>query len=189
MKEIGDIPASFREEQRFGQRWLWVLLLGCALAGLFGAGMSVYGMIRQLVYGQPWGDRPMSDTGLAVVGSLVILCCLSASVGVPWLLYAVRLVVEVRDEGLCVRFRPFRGRTIAFDRIRHCEARTYRPILEYGGWGIRWGLRGKAYNVSGNRGVQLDIAGEGRLLIGSQRADELAHAIQAKMQRQPSRKG
>ncbi len=186
MNEITYVPASFREEQRFRQPWLWVLLFGCALAGLFGAGTFVYGMVKQLIYGQPWGDRPMSDTGLAVVGGVAILCSLLAAFGAPWLLYAVRLVAEVRDEGLYVRFFPFRGRTIAFDRIRHCEARTYRPILEYGGWGIRWGLRGKAYNVSGNRGVQLDISGEGRLLIGSQRADELARAIQAKM-RQPGR--
>jgi hypothetical protein len=181
MNEVTDVAPSFREEQRFRQPWLWVLLFGCALGGLFGAGTFIHGMIRQFIYGQPWGGRPMSDTGLAVVGAVAILCCLSAAVGAPWLLYAVRLVAEVRDDGLYVRFFPFRGRTIAFDRIRHCEARTYRPILEYGGWGIRWGLRGKAYNVSGNRGVQLDIAGEGRLLIGSQRADELARAIQARI--------
>ena len=58
------------------------------------------------------------------------------------------------------------------------EARTYRPILEYGGWGIRYTMgRGWAYNVSGNQGVQLELASGKRILIGSQRAEELARAI------------
>ena len=47
-----------------------------------------------------------------------------------------------------------------------------------GGWGFRWGSSGRAYNLRGNRGVQLTLADGGRLLLGSQRADELAAAIE-----------
>jgi TATA-box binding protein (TBP) (component of TFIID and TFIIIB) len=50
-------------------------------------------------------------------------------------------------------------------------------LLEYGGWGIKYGRKGKAYNVSGNRGVQLVFKDGKQLLIGSQRAEELAEAI------------
>jgi hypothetical protein len=59
------------------------------------------------------------------------------------------------------------------------EARTYRPILEYGGWGIRYSpfAKGWAYNVSGNQGVQLELASGKRILIGPQRAEELARAV------------
>ena len=57
-------------------------------------------------------------------------------------------------------------------------ARVYRPIREYGGWGIRYGKNGKAYNISGDRGVQLELQNSKPLLIGSQRADELAQTIQ-----------
>ena len=54
-----------------------------------------------------------------------------------------------------------------------------QPILEYGGWGIRYSPFGKgwAYNVRGNQGVQLELANGQRILVGSQRADELARAI------------
>jgi hypothetical protein len=48
-----------------------------------------------------------------------------------------------------------------------------------GGWGLRFGAKGKAYNVSGNRGVLLTFEGDKTLLIGSLRADELAQAIRA----------
>ena len=68
-------------------------------------------------------------------------------------------------------------RRFAFDDIASCEARTYRPLLEYGGWGIRWGPSGRAYNVKGNRGVQLVLSSGKRLLVGSQKAEELATAI------------
>ena len=52
-------------------------------------------------------------------------------------------------------------------------------FYDYGGWGIRRGRRGWAYNVSGNRGVLLQLENEKTLLIGSQRPDELAAAIEA----------
>jgi hypothetical protein len=61
--------------------------------------------------------------------------------------------------------------------VRDVAAVTCHPITEYGGWGIRWTLRGKAYNVSGRRGVRLDYENGKHLLIGSTRADELATAI------------
>jgi len=38
-------------------------------------------------------------------------------------------------------------------------------------------LKGKAYNVSGNRGVQLELLNGGRILIGSQKPEELVKAI------------
>jgi hypothetical protein len=61
-------------------------------------------------------------------------------------------------------------------------ARVYRPILEYGGWGIRCGFKGaRAYNVSGNKGVQLILQNGKRLLIGSQKPDELVEAINSMM--------
>ncbi len=37
--------------------------------------------------------------------------------------------------------------------------------------------RGKVYNISGNRGIQLDFIDGKRLSIGSQKPEELAKAI------------
>jgi hypothetical protein len=52
-----------------------------------------------------------------------------------------------------------------------------RPILDYGGWGVRFGTRGQALSVGGNRGVELALAGGERRMVGSRRADELERAI------------
>mgnify|MGYP001089165244 CR=1 FL=1 len=41
-----------------------------------------------------------------------------------------------------------------------------------------------AYNVSGDRGVQIELLNGKRLLIGSQQAEELLRAIQVKVGKQ-----
>jgi hypothetical protein len=180
-----DTNAIYREEQRFRQKWLWAILLATVLIEFGVAVLFAHGMVQQLVRGQPWGNAPMSDARLATFGSIMILQGVVVGVGLPWLFHAMKLITEVTPDGLCVHFFPFYRRRIPFERIRHCEARTYRPVAEYGGWGIRWGFKGTAYNVSGNRGVQLDLVGSRPLLIGSQRADDLARAIQAGIEQKP----
>jgi len=168
----GENDVIYREVQQFHQRWLWVLIIVGALVliGLFG-----YGMVQQLVFGEPWGDRPMSDTALAVTGTLLILL----EIGIVALFAAMKLITEVRSDGLYIRFVPFHlsFRRISLEDLAGVEARTYSPMREYGGWGIRFGRGGRAYNVSGNRGVRIDYATGRHILIGSQRADELAGAI------------
>ena len=90
-----------------------------------------------------------------------------------------RMTTEVKDDGIYVRWFPLTKRHhFRFEEIRSVRARTYRPIWEYGGWGIRYSIRnGKAYNVSGDRGVQLVFRNGKKLLLGSQRADSLEAAI------------
>jgi hypothetical protein len=95
-----------------------------------------------------------------------------------FLFYNLRLITEVREQGLYIRFYPLRSKIIPYSMITSCEARTYKPLSEYGGWGIKYGPAGWAYNISGDRGAQLLLADDKRILIGSQRAEELANAIQ-----------
>ena len=78
---------------------------------------------------------------------------------------------------LHVRFFPLLKRDIPLEEIARWQACTYHPVLEYGGWGIRFSWKGTAYNVSGNRGVRLELVNGKRLLIGSRRAGELESAI------------
>ena len=136
-------------------------------------GVFAYGLIQQLIFGQPWGDRPMSDTGLIIAGSATILF----SAGMLYLFASLQLITEVRPEGLCIRFYPLHSKTIPYHSITSCEARTYRPVLEYGGWGIKYGPSGWAYNIVGTQGVQLVLESGKRILVGSQRAEELERAI------------
>ena len=157
--------ALFREVQHFRQVWLWILLIGLSL-------VSFYGFIQQLILGEPFGSNPAPDAALVVIMIVVGL-------GFPAFFYVLNLTTEVRSDGLYVRFFPLHKsfRRIAFEGLRGYELRAYSPIREYGGWGIRFGSRGMAYNVAGDRGVQLEFLNGRRLLIGSQRPEELIEAL------------
>lgn len=90
-----------------------------------------------------------------------------------------RLETVVYSDALYVRFFPVHIRYRKFTKeqiVSHLDCR-YRPLRDFGGWGIRFGKNGKAYNIKGDRGVQLVFKDGGRLLIGSQRQGELALAI------------
>ena len=166
--------ALYHEEQCFRQPWLWVLLLVLATCV---AGIVVHGFYTQLYLNQPWGNRPMSDTALMISGSVSMVI----TFGLSLLFYRLKLITVVDNEGVHIRFFPLGVKHVRFEQIQSCTARTYRPIREYGGWGIRFGKKGMAYNVSGDRGVQLQLSHARPLLIGSQRADELASIINARL--------
>jgi len=155
-QEKGPSPI-YREVQQFRQVWIWVIVF--VLAGLVW-----YATVKQLLLHRPFGNRPMPDIPLVIF----------------WFIFGIGL--PALDDGIYIRFFPFHCtfRRIAFTEMKQCKVRTYRPIREYGGWGIRYGCKGKAYNVSGNRGVQIELLNGNRVLIGSQRAEELWRAIQAK---------
>ena len=89
------------------------------------------------------------------------------------------------------RVHPFHFsfRSFPFETIQSYEVITYNPIRDYGGWGIRYGLKGTAYNVKGNRGVLLEFA-EGskvkKLMIGSQVPERLFEAVRRAIKSQTS---
>jgi hypothetical protein len=113
---------------------------------------------------------------------LLVIFWFIFGIGLPALFFFCRLVTEVRDDGIYICFFPFHWtfRRIAFTEVKQYEVRTFHPIREYGGSGIRYGPKGKAYTVSGDRGVQIELLNGKRLLLGSQRAEELQRAIHAK---------
>jgi hypothetical protein len=98
--------------------------------------------------------------------------------GGPTLFCVMKLVTTLDSNHLSLRFSPLRHRKIPLNEIVRWEGPYYNPLLEYGGWGLRWRPgKGKAYNVSGRRGVQLHLAGGEELLVGSQRPEELSEAL------------
>jgi len=174
MYQKSDIKVVFHEVQKFRQRLLWILLLLINALALILFG---YGIFKQFVLGQAWGSRPLPDLALAIVGSFFILLLAV----ITYIFFTMKLVTEVRSDGLSVRFLPLTHQIIPYEHIKKCETRKYHPIREYGGWGIRYGRKGKAYTVSGNLGVQLELIQGKSLFIGSQRPEELAQAIQTNM--------
>jgi hypothetical protein len=170
---LGESKVIYREEQRFGLWLRWLVAASIALAVPF----SIFSLAKiPSEQGSP-GILPIIL--LAMAGIFV-------PIAVAVLFLLLKLETEVRSDGLYVRFFPFHVNFKSFtkDDLGEYYARKYRPLLEYGGWGIRWSLRkGRAYNVSGDKGVQLVFKSGKQLLIGSQRAEELEEAIRSIMER------
>ena len=157
----------YREEQKFALWLRWVVYLSMGLSVL----ISVFALQKDL-------------SGQSSLEAWEIILAVVVGIGLPIAVTALflllKLQTEVRSDGLYVRFFPFHIHFKRFgpEDLSEYYARQYKPIREYGGWGIKCSLRnGKAYNVSGNRGVQLVLSSGKKLLIGSQKADELAAAI------------
>jgi len=159
-------PILFREVQRFRDVW-WIMVLVFGLAAL-----QWWIFLGQIVGGVPVGSRPAPD-------GVVWLLLLLGGVGLPLFFLMLRLEVEVYPNAVAIRFVPLISRVIAQADIVAAEALTYRPLREFGGWGIR-GLGGRvAYNVRGNQAVEVTLVDGRRVVIGTQRAAELAGAIAA----------
>jgi hypothetical protein len=98
----------------------------------------------------------------------------------PFLFLSARLHTQVTRDGIRARFRPFhlRYRTWDFNDIHEIHPRRYAPIAEYGGWGIRWGPAGWAYNVSGDQGIQLVLHSGKRILLGTRQPHDFIAAVE-----------
>jgi hypothetical protein len=164
-REAGAAAEYFGEVQQFRQKWLWLVTVGTA-------GIAWYGFAAQMATGAPFGSNPAPT----VVAALIWLVF---GVGLPVFFRLLRLETTVGPDGVRFRFVPFHlaVRLMPPEAIASYEARTYRPLVEYGGWGIRSGRSGDAYNVSGDKGVQFVLAGGKRVLIGTQRPEEFVAAL------------
>ena len=143
----------FNETQRFTQWWLWLILLSVW-------GLMVYSFIMA---------PPQTDTAAFVSFGIGIL--------LPLLFWQMKLTTRVEAEGIYVRFSPFhfKEKFFEWESISACYVRTYSPLKEYGGWGIKYGFNGQGlvYNVIGNVGLQLNFKEGEPVLIGTQKGEEI----------------
>jgi hypothetical protein len=162
----------FEETQGFRQTWLIGLLVFLLAMCLVFVISSSY---VQLYQGKPFGNKPMGDTGLIILNIFLFV------VGflLPVLVLRLKLITRLERDALYLKFGILANKTYPLDDIVSCEAITYRPIIDFGGWGIRYSLALKqwAYNVSGNRGVRIEFSNGKKIVIGSQKPDEFANAL------------
>jgi hypothetical protein len=163
-------PAAmvFREEQNFDWKVYAVVLLVEATVSI-----ALFCLYQR-------GQDPFAQDGLR--GMAISLFALGG-LAAPMLLAVgfLRMTTEVTPTDVRVWFGwvPTYRRFVGIDQIRKIEVVTFRPARDHGGWGIRTGRDGeRALTARGNRGVRLELADGSRLLVGSQRPEALALAIE-----------
>lgn len=143
---------EYRESQKFNQWWLWIMNF------VLFAGLAYMGY-------DSWSNG--GDLMAAVIGPLTMAL-------VMIMLATIELRTVITEDGLEVKFWPFGRRRIFKSEIRLARVRKYSPLREFGGWGYRIGPGGKAFNMQGNMGLQLEMKDGDKLLIGTRKPEELA---------------
>lgn len=150
----------FKEKQRFNQLWLIILIVISLLVPM-GIILAVY--IKD----------PTSFTATELV-LLIGLLVLSST-----FIFSFKLFTRIDESGIHYKFFPFhwRFRIVKWYDIRKAYIRQYDALTEYGGWGFKGGSlwkisKGRAINVSGDIGIQLELKNGKKLLIGTQKKEE-----------------
>jgi len=92
------------------------------------------------------------------------------------LLFLMRLHTKINEKSINYRLFPlhFKWHTILWSDVEKAEIRTFKPIREYGGWGIRNSFSaGKAYIINGNIGLQLYMKNGKKILFGTKDGEKL----------------
>ena len=150
---------EFYEIQRFRQWWLWLIII-------FLLGFTLFNYIENRQY--------ISTTEIVATSAVSIL--------ITALFFVIKLETKIDEMGIKVRLFPFhlQFKYFPWKNIQKAYIREYSPIGEYGGWGLRQGFfgKGKAYNTSGNIGLQLVLNDEKKLLIGTQKSSEIKNFLE-----------
>ncbi|HEX8277930.1 MAG TPA: hypothetical protein VF540_04515 [Segetibacter sp.] len=152
----------FSETQKFNQWWLWLILLSY---------ITMLSVVLIVIIRQKHLSNLIRKTVL-VFTSLLIL--------IPTIIFlSFRLETEIRRGGVYVKFFPFHTtfKEYKWKNVSKSYVRQYNPIDEYGGWGFREGASGKAFNVSGYQGLQLEFYDHDKMLIGTNKPKELTETL------------
>ncbi|WP_405198096.1 hypothetical protein [Christiangramia sp. LLG6405-1] len=147
----------FKENQRFRQWWLIILLITIVIA-------SALPLFSEISI-----NKVRLESVIAPIISLQVFV----------LIFILKLETRINSKGITAGFEPlpFFRRNYNWDEIKECYIRTYAPVSEYGGWGIKGFGRAKAYNVSGNKGIQIITKNNERFLIGTEKSELARRAI------------
>lgn len=167
-----DTSIYYSENQYFRQ-W-WMRLIQASLFICFSGFV-----IAQLFFDVSIGNKPVSNNSLTLLW-LIFGCFL------PLLFQFCGLHIQVRSNGLYIKFAPFHFGYKKIENISSYEMRKFRPLADYGGWGIRYGSQGKAYIVSGCEGVQFLTSDGKKLMIGSQNPHDFIMALNQALGFNPS---
>lgn len=164
----------YHEIQKLRQKWIVIIAVFPAILAIV---VYFYGFYVQLIKGIPFGENSMSDTGLLLTGIFIIII----SVLIPVLIFTANLDIRILNDSLYFRYFPFirKYRKINFLNIASYNAIEYRPIRDFGGWGIRYSMKTKriCYNVSGHHGVEVTLNDGKVIVFGTQQPQQFVEAL------------
>jgi hypothetical protein len=165
----------FEETQTFrDSRWLWIVVVISFLVTLLPLADGLY---WQLVRGEPWGDRPLSDGGLLALSAFVLATWVLAMA----VLISFRLDVRIDDSGVHYRVVPIKmnWQTAGKEQILNYSIEKKFRLLQAGGFGYhRNRFTGtRSVRIRGGHHLKLLLKNGNTLLLGTQNPGELEMAM------------
>jgi hypothetical protein len=155
----------FIEEQKFTQSWLFIGLA-------FGLIVVTMPIIKD------WAHISQGSLGemLNNLGGILIILLVFT------LFIFFKLKTRIDEKGVYYQYLPFHFsyRFLPWNSISKCFVRNYDAIFEYGGWGLKFSFRkskGKSFTVKGDVGLQLELMDGKKILIGTQKKEEIQRTI------------
>lgn len=148
----------FIEEQRF-KKWFLLPLIALPFIGV---------LIPYILKKEAFPEMG-SETFWGITITILILLT------VVIFIVSIHLKTKIDEQGVHYQFFPihFSEKFISWNEIDKCYLKKYNSIRDFGGYGYRikpFGRnKGKAINVGGKHGIQLELKNGKRLLIGSQK--------------------
>jgi hypothetical protein len=155
----------FKEEQRFKQTWLKVLL-------------AISIVVPVIVVTKEY----LAENSKITTNEFV-LTLIGIAVSIAFIFF-FKLKTRIDEKGIYYQFAPFhfKFKIVEWSEIKKVNVRTYDPIGEYGGWGLKGGFpwdkeKGKCVNISGDIGIQIEFKNGKKLLIGTQKKEEAKNVL------------
>ena len=156
----------FYEKQRLTQWWLWTILVVAQLVPI--------SLNFRKLYLAGLTDKP--EILFSTVGIWLVVFVLSLL-----LIYSIKLETRITEKGVYVRMFPlgFSFKFYPFSNMLAYYVRKYHPVREYGGWGYKGRWNNRSLSIRGDRGLQLEFPNGNKLLIGTQKHQELLEILKS----------
>ncbi len=156
----------FYEEQKFNQSLVYIGLSISLIVVIF----SILSEWKKNI------DNSLGDYIAAFIGLFILLIVII-------IFLVLKLQTKIDENGIKYKFYPFQVsyKNIVWSNISECYIRNYSPISEYGGWGVKGGFSkqtGKAYTTKGSIGLQLKLKDGKKILIGTQKKEEIKRVLE-----------
>lgn len=148
-------------ERSYWAPWVYVLI-SVALGG------AILGLLSEASWVWPWGTAEWTALGLLALGF-----ALHRFVG--------GLTVRLERSALWVGLGDgsLIKKKVRYEDIESLESVRYRPLREFGGWGIRGFGKKQAWTARGDQAVVLHLVSDRDLYVGSDRPQRLEERIRS----------
>lgn len=144
------------------QRSIILFIIPIPIAIAFGAMAAV-----QIITGKPIGNHPAPDGVLVTIFIFMVLFAFFAG--------RQKLKTQITEDEITYSSGIFfSGESVTrISEVKSISIRKYKVLKEFLGWGVRYNSTTDCFTMSGDIGLELTLANNKKILIGTQKPAEL----------------